>query len=63
MNESEVGGFIFSVFCLFIIGIGIGGCVCDDAWQDSAKARGAMEYNKQTGILEWKPDLQRKDAK
>ena len=46
-----------------LVGVWWGGNVVNDNWERSAKARGAMEYNKATGILEWKAELQRKDGK
>ncbi len=63
MSSSEANGFMFFAVVMFVAGFFIGGCSFNSCWEDSAKARGAMEYNKQTGILEWKPELQRKDAK
>lgn len=60
---SEDGGVVMFGFFMFAVGLLVGGCSFNSCWEDSAKARGAMEYNKQTGILEWKPELQRKDAK
>jgi len=61
--SNEVPGLLAFALITFVAGFFIGGCSFNSCWEDSAKARGAMEYNKQTGILEWKPELQRKDAK
>ena len=63
MSNEGVGGLVFLAMFLFFVGLLIGGCACNDSWEDSAKARGAMEYNTATGILEWKAELQRKDGK
>ena len=67
MSSQDKGICALCMLVTFVVGLLVGvwwgGNVVNDNWERSAKARGAMEYNKATGILEWKAELQRKDGR
>lgn len=63
MSERDIPGLMFLLLAGVILSCLAVGCIVENAWEDSAKARGVMEYNQATGVLEWKAEFQRKDSK
>lgn len=62
-NEQRSLSSFDDVLIGLIFSFSAGSCVVNNAWEDSAKARGLMEYNAKSGILEWKKEYPRLDTK